>query len=84
MEIKNFITMVLNELQELKTTDNKRNYQVDNLEFELGITVSKDVNGNAKLSVKNILIGSLSGEISNNISDENFQKVKIKLTPKRQ
>jgi hypothetical protein len=82
MEINKFISKVLDELQDLKTTDRKKDYIVEELEFEIGIVISDDVNGVAKLGVKSIF-ATISGEISNNVSNENIQKVKIKLKPKR-
>lgn len=80
MEINKFISMVLDELQDLKTNDNKKRYLVQDLEFELGVTISKE--GNGKLEVSKSFMGlEVKGGVGGDVSKENIQKVKIKLKP---
>ena len=55
MEINKFISKVLDELQDLKTNDNKKRYIVQDLEFELSVAISKD--GKGKLEVSNSFLG---------------------------
>ena len=73
MEIKEFMAEVLKQMNELKTDANKKNYLVDNLEFELSFTVENNANAGVKLSIINI---------GGNTSHQNSHKVKIKLEPK--
>ena len=80
MEVKKFISMVLDELQDLKTNDNKKRYLVQDLEFELGITVNTE--GNGRLEVSNSFLGfEVAGGLGGEVSKENIQKVTIRLKP---
>jgi hypothetical protein len=80
MEINKFISKVLDELQDLKTNDNKKRYIVQDLEFELSVAISKD--GKGKLEVSNSFLGfEAKGDLGGGISKEDIQKVKIKLKP---
>ncbi len=81
MEINKFISKVLDELQDLKTNDNKERYLIQDLEFELSVTVNKD--GTGKLEVSNNFLGfGTKGNLGGSYSKEDIQKVKIKLKPK--
>ncbi len=80
MEIKKFISMVLDELQDLKSNNNKKNYIVQDLEFELGVILNceagADINAGGKIMGITVAVG-----IDGGVSKENIQKVKIKLKP---
>lgn len=77
MEIKKFISTVLDELQDLKSTEEKKRYFVEELEFELGVVLTSESNGNIKFNVF-----AASTELGADLSKENIQKVKIRLKPK--
>lgn len=73
MELKLFIKDVLEQMDGLKSIQQKRNYLVEELEFELFITETD--NGSVGVSVLGFgTIGS--------IENQNSQKVKIKLVPR--
>jgi hypothetical protein len=82
MEIKKFISMVLDELQDLKTSDEKKHYLIQDLEFELGLVINSDVSGEISGS-KNILgVIKVGMALKGDASKENIQKVKIKMRPR--
>lgn len=84
MEINKFISKVLDELQDLKSSNNnKKRYEVKELEFDLGVVINSD--GNGKISVSTDLFGvSVSGGLGADISKEQTQRVKKKLSPKNE
>ncbi len=73
MELKVFISDVLRQMEELKNDSQKSNYLVEELEFELGITVTE----NSAVAVKVFVLNAGGGT-----ENQNIQKVKIKLIPK--
>jgi hypothetical protein len=80
MEINKFISMVLDELQDLKTNNNKKRYLVQDLEFELAVTINKE--GNGKLEVSKSIMGfEFKVGVGGDVSKESIQMVKIKLKP---
>lgn len=72
--------MVLDELQDLKSNKNKRNYIVQDLEFELGVVLNYEAGADIKASQKFLGI-TVAANIGGDVSKENIQKVKIKLKP---
>lgn len=80
MEINKFISMVLDELQDLKSNKNKKNYIVQDLEFELGVVLNYEAGADIKARGKFLGITVAAG-IDGGVSKENIQKVKIKLKP---
>lgn len=82
MEIKKFISMVLDELQDLKTSDNKKRYVIQDLEFELGLVINKDTNAEFS-GAKNLMgIVKVGVALKGDTSKENIQRVKIKMRPR--
>lgn len=73
MELKLFIQDVLQQMDDLKSIQQKKNYLVEELEFELFITET----GNGSVGVSVLGFGT-TGSLEN----QNSQKVKIKLVPK--
>lgn len=73
MELKLFIKDVLQQMDDLKSIQQKKNYLVEELEFELFITET----GNGSVGVSVLGFGT-AGSIEN----QNSQKVKIKLVPR--
>ena len=73
MELRRFIENVLQQMEELKNTQNKSNYLVEELEFELSLT---EIEG-GEIGVSFLGIG---GGV--NQGTENTNKVKVKLIPK--
>lgn len=80
MEINKFVSMVLDELEDLKSNKNKRKYAVQEIEFELGVVLNYEGGADIKASKKFMGI-SVSANIGGDVSRENLQKVKIKLKP---
>lgn len=72
--------MVLDELQDVKSNKNKKNYIVQDLEFELGVVLNYESGAGIKASGKFLGITVAAG-VDGGISKENIQKVKIKLKP---
>jgi hypothetical protein len=77
MQINKFISSALDELQDLKSNNNKKRYVIEELEFDLSVTVSKENNNTFGI---NILMSEIG--LNNNTSQGNIQRVKIKLKPK--
>ncbi len=73
MELKVFISDVLRQMEELRNIPQKSSYLVEELEFELGITVTD----NTAVGVKVFVLNAGGGT-----ENQNIQKVKIKLIPK--
>lgn len=73
MELKVFISDVLRQMEELRHIPQKSSYLVEELEFELGITVTE----NTAVGVKVFVLNAGGGT-----ENQNIQKVKIKLIPK--
>jgi len=82
MEIKNFISMVLDELQDLKTSDNKKRYVIQDLEFELGLVINSDTNAEISGSKNLMGIVKVGMALKGDTSKENIQRVKIKMRPR--
>lgn len=78
MEIKNFISEILNELQDLKADANKKNYLVQELDFELSFVASKS----GSISSGKVWDVLIPVTAEGNYSSDKIQKVKIKLKPK--
>lgn len=73
MELKEFISDVLKQMEDIKSDNNKQNYLVDNLEFELSLTKTEK----GSVGVNFFGAGANAG-----IHDSAAQRVKITLTPK--
>ena len=72
MELKKFISDVLDQLQEVKDNENKKRYSVKELEFEVSLQQTDD--GKVGVAFWGTGVG-LHRE------NQNTQKVTIKLTP---
>ena len=79
MEIKNFISEILDQLQDLKSNANKKHYVVQELEFELSFVAAKTGTVSSSGKVWDLLIPVTA---EGKYSSDNIQKVKIKLKPK--
>lgn len=78
MAINEFISDILDELQDLKSNANKKRYKVEELEFELSFVAKKT--GEIKTSkLWDVLVPVTVG---GKYSKDEIQKVKIKLKPK--
>lgn len=73
MELKEFIVKVLDQMADLRNSQNKSNYLVDELEFELAVNQTET--GNVGV---NLLGFGGNAEVEN----QNSQKVRVKLIPK--
>ena len=73
MELKEFIRTILEQMEELKRIEHKKNYIVDELEFELSIQEIE--NNRISLSIMGFG-GNIEG------GKQQGHKVKIKLKPK--
>ncbi len=73
MKLKEFIQDVLEQMEDLKSVQQKTNYLVEELEFELALTKSDG----GKVGVS--LLG-FGGDL--NAENQNAHKVKVKLVPK--
>lgn len=74
MELQKFISDVLDQLQTIKTTDNKKYYLIDELVFEVTLTVGNE-------GQIGVAVFGIGGEILSN--NQNTQRVTIKMKPKR-
>jgi len=75
MKLQKFMGSVLDELASLRDTNqNKSNYLIDEMEFELHISEVTETNGCVNISVV---------KIGTETQTQNFNKVKIKLIPKK-
>lgn len=83
MELKDFIKDVLEQMDSLKDVQQKKNYLVDELEFELALSIGKGTDKKIEVSASAFGIGAGGNRVTNS-SIENIQKVKIKLTPRNQ
>jgi hypothetical protein len=81
MEIKNFISEILDQLQDLKSNANKKHYVVQELEFELSFVAAKTGTISSTGKVWDLLIPVTA---EGKYASDNIQKVKIKLKPKPQ
>ena len=81
METKNFISEILDQLQDLKSNANKKHYVVQELEFELSFVAAKSGTVSSSGKVWDLLIPVTA---EGKYSSDNIQKVKIRLKPKQQ
>ncbi len=77
MAIKEFISEVLDELQDLKSNANKKRYLVKELEFELSFVAKKSASANPSKLWDLIVPVTVEGKYSK----DKIQKVNIKLIP---
>jgi hypothetical protein len=80
MSIKEFISDILDEMQDLKSNANKKKYIVEELEFELSFVAQKTIGGGAN-KLWDLFIPVT---VEANYSSDKIQKVKIKLKPKKE
>lgn len=73
MELKEFIQDVLGQMEDLKSVQHKKNYLVEELEFEL--TLPKSDSGKVGIS----LLG-FGGDLK--AENQNAHRVKVKLVPR--
>lgn len=73
MVLKDFIKDVLEQLEDLKNVQEKKNYLVQELEFELTLTQSDS----GKIGVSLLGLGA-----DMNASNQNAHRVKVKLVPR--
>lgn len=73
MELKEFIRTILEQMEEIKSIQQKKNYIVDELEFELSIQEME----NNKIGLSAFGFG-----LNNEGGNQQGHKVKIKLKPK--
>jgi hypothetical protein len=78
MAINEFISDILDELQDLKSNANKKRYKVEELEFELSFVAQKT--GEVKTSKAWDIL--LPVTVGGKYSRDEIQKVKIKLKPR--
>lgn len=74
MELKEFIKDVLEQMEDVKSIQQKKNYLVEELEFELNLQQTTG----GKVGV---FFSGIGAGVQQNIQEG--QKVKIKLTPKK-